>query len=245
MPQPKGFGSFEVFLTSICTILGAVLFLSFGFAVGNVGLLGTLAIVLIGHLVTIPTAMAVSEIATNKKVEGGGAYYIISRSFGINIGATTGIALYLSQAISIAFYVVAFAEAFGPVTAWLSGEYGIEIPKRIIGLVTMGLLTLLMLTKGADIGMKALYVVAFVLFVSLLMFFAGNTGYDYPNDFFTDTVADSEGFFYIFAICFPAFTGIAAGLGLSGDLKDPKKAIPIGTMAATVVGMLILSLIHI
>ena len=92
------FGTLPVFLTAISTILGAVMFLRFGYAVGEVGFFGTLLIILVGHLVTIPTAMALAEIATNQKVEGGGEYFIISRSFGVNIGASIGLALYLSQA---------------------------------------------------------------------------------------------------------------------------------------------------
>ena len=107
------FGTLPVFLTSISTILGAILFLRFGWAIGQVGLLYTLAIILIGHLVTIPTSLAIAEIATNQRVEGGGAYYIISRSFGLNIGGAIGIALYISQAISVAFYVIAFAQSTG------------------------------------------------------------------------------------------------------------------------------------
>ena len=96
--KPKGkFGTTPVFLASISTILGAILFLRFGYAVGNVGFMGALGIILLGHLVTVPTALAIAEIATNRKVEGGGAYYIISRSFGLNIGTTIGIALYLSH----------------------------------------------------------------------------------------------------------------------------------------------------
>ena len=110
-----------VFFTAVSTILGAILFLRFGYAVAHTGFLGTIAIIDIGHLVTIPTALAVAEIATNQKVEGGGAYYMISRSFGINIGGAIGIALFLSQAISVAFYVIAFAEAFGPLVEYLSG----------------------------------------------------------------------------------------------------------------------------
>ena len=53
--QGHGFGTAPVFLTSICTILGAILFLRFGYAVGHVGLWGSLAIIALGHLVTIPT----------------------------------------------------------------------------------------------------------------------------------------------------------------------------------------------
>ena len=110
--NPKKFGTAPVFFTAISTILGAILFLRFGYAVGTLGFWGVLMIILLGHMVTIPTALAISEIATNKRVEGGGEYFIISRSFGLNIGATIGIALFMSQAISVAFYVIAFTESF-------------------------------------------------------------------------------------------------------------------------------------
>jgi len=237
------FGTAPVFLTAISTILGAVMFLRFGYAVGQVGFLGTLAIIFIGHLVTIPTAMAIAEIATNQKVEGGGEYYIISRSFGIKIGAAIGIALYLSQAISVAFYVIAFAQAFGPVFDYVLQQYGYEIDSRLVSIPSLLLLGLLMLTKGADMGVKALYVVVAILFVSLVMFFLGTTAYGSQVDKFSDvmslTVDNPIGFFTVFAICFPAFTGMTAGVGLSGDLKDPKKSIPLGTMAGTLCGMVV------
>lgn len=237
----KGFGTAPVFMAAISTILGAILFLRFGYAVGHVGFWGTIAIIIIGHLVTIPTAMAVAEIATNQKVEGGGAYYIISRSFGLNIGAAIGIALFLAQAISVAFYVVAFAEAFDPVIDWLLNDFGILIyDKRIISIPSMVFLTILFLTKGANVGVKALYVVVAILFVSIVMFFIGGTNYEYTAESFTwEGIPDGDNFFYVFTIIFPAFTGIAAGLGLSGDLKDPKKSIPLGTMLATAIGMVV------
>ena len=117
--QKHNFGTPEVFVTSISTILGAILFLKFGWAVGNLGFFKVAGIIIIGHLVTVPTAFAVAEIATNQRVLGGGAYYIVSRSFGLNIGAAVGISLYLSQAISIAFYIIAFAEAFHPLQEYL------------------------------------------------------------------------------------------------------------------------------
>lgn len=93
-----GFGTAPVFLAAISTILGAILFLRFGYAVANAGFIGTVGIILLGHMVTIPTAMALAEIATNQKVDGGGEYFIISRSFGLEIGGAIGIALFLAQA---------------------------------------------------------------------------------------------------------------------------------------------------
>ncbi len=299
------FGTAPVFFTAIATILGAIMFLRFGFAVGQVGFLGAVAIILIGHAVTIPTAMAIAEIATNQKVEGGGEYYIISRSFGLVIGSTIGIALYLSQAISVAFYVMAFSEAFTiffeslivsmPLPDWL---VWLLRQKQTIGIPGLLLLTYVMLTKGADLGVKLLYSVVTVLAISLIAFFIGTTEYskthqfdpflsitdvwESPDSFKTDTslleggnngaihgynkratdqngqgseeeqpndnkdangIPEAIAFFIVFSIIFPAFTGMTAGVGLSGDLKDPGKSIPLGTLGATLCGMLMYFLI--
>ncbi len=234
------FGTMPVFLTALSTILGAILFLRFGWAIGQVGFFGVIGIILLGHVVTIPTAFAVAEIATNQRVQGGGAYYIISRSFGLNIGGAIGIALYLSQAISVAFYVIAFGEAFEPLISWIAKNYDFVIPdRRWISIPTMALLSIIILVKGANLGMKALYVVVTVLIVSLAMFFMGDSIIGPEEINFHAHIPNNVNFFFVFTIIFPAFTGLAAGLGLSGDLKDPKKAIPRGTLWATVVGMLV------
>lgn len=293
--QKNQFGTAPVFFTAISTILGAIMFLRFGFAVGVVGLVGTIAIILIGHAVTIPTAMAIGEIATNQKVEGGGEYYIISRSFGLVIGSSIGIALYFSQAISVAFYIMAFAEAFTSLFEWLINSY--DLPptlvwlleqKQTVSVPALLLLVAIVLTKGADLGVKALYVVVVTLFLALIAFFIGQTDYSKNNTidpFATarteiqmdastaaqdDATSDSlrnpnlpivepansnleaidveqsggtpielPSFFTVFAIIFPAFTGMTAGVGLSGDLKNPGKSIPLGTLAGTLVGMVV------
>lgn len=204
--------------------------------------MGTILIIIIGHLVAIPTAMALAEIATNQKVEGGGEYFIISRSFGINIGAAIGITLYLSQAISVAFYVIAFAEAFDAIKPWLFTSFGLEIlDNRFFSVPALLLLIWLMVTKGANMGVKALYVVATILAISLIFFFFGSTPYAevFDSSQLFKSVKPENGFFYVFAIIFPAFTGMTAGVGLSGDLKDPKRSIPLGTLAATLTGMVI------
>lgn len=240
----KTLGTSAVFFTAISTILGAIMFLRFGFAVGELGFVQSILIILVGHAVTIPTAMAIAEIATNQKVEGGGEYFIISRSFGINIGGAIGVALFLSQAISVAFYIIAFAQAFDPFYEYLIREHNLIAlyPTRSITIPSLIILVMLVLKKGSSIGMKILYFVVALLFLSLVMFFLGDTDY---NNSLTEFPMNNglnpgmDNFFYVFAICFPAFTGMTAGVGLSGDLKNPSKAIPIGTMAATVAGMFI------
>jgi len=237
----KGFGTAPVFFTAISTILGAILFLRFGFAVGTLGFWGVILIILLGHMVTIPTAMAISEIATNKRVEGGGEYFIISRSFGLNIGATIGIALYMSQAISVAFYVIAFTEAFEFFFNFILDKFEMVLPRQVISIPAMLLLGFLILTKGANMGVKALYFVVAILALSLVLFFLGSTDHAIGSEFSLKSAELRNGgnFFLVFAIVFPAFTGMTAGVGLSGELRDPSKSIPLGTTIATITGMIV------
>ncbi len=235
------FGTAPVFFTAISTILGAILFLRFGFAVGTLGFWGVILIVLLGHLVTIPTALAISEIATNKRVEGGGEYFIISRSFGLNIGATIGLALFMSQAISVAFYVIAFTESFEFFFNFILEKFNFILPRQVISIPVMIGLSFLIIKKGANLGVKALYFVVGVLAVSLVLFFLGKTEHAASSSFSLTNAAlrNPKDFFIVFAIIFPAFTGMTAGVGLSGDLKNPSKSIPLGTTLATISGMII------
>ncbi len=239
--RSKRFGTAPVFFTAISTILGAILFLRFGYAVGTLGFWGVILIILLGHLVTIPTALAISEIATNKRVEGGGEYFIISRSFGLNIGATIGLALFFSQAISVAFYVIAFTEAFEFFFNYMLQEYGMMLPRQTISIPVMIILAILIIKKGANLGVKALYFVIAVLVASLVLFFIGSTGHGEASEFglINAQLRNPQDFFIVFAIIFPAFTGMTAGVGLSGDLKKPSRSIPLGTTLATVTGMIV------
>lgn len=240
LPKQKSFGTLEVFVTSISTILGAILFLRFGWAVGNLGLTNTIIIISLGHLVTIPTALAVAELSTNQKVLGGGAYFIISRSFGLNIGAAVGLSLYFSQAVSVAFYIIAFSEAFTPVFEYFALAQGWHISpiwqSRIISLPTMAILAAIVLKRGANVGMKVLYFVAAIIGVAIIMFLIGKPVQEPLFNAVSNRIANPANFFLILAVIFPAFTGLAAGLGLSGELKDPQKSIPRGTLIATFVG---------
>ncbi len=239
-----GFGTAPVFLAAISTILGAILFLRFGYAVGNVGLGGALMLILLGHMITIPTGLAVSEIATNLKVEGGGEYYIISRSFGATVGGAIGVSLYLSQAISVAFYLIAFAEAFRPLFGSVQQWFGFMPDPRMISLPAAFLLLGIMYFKGAKIGVGALWVVAGILFAAIAAFLLGSPISAAPMEVpLFGRVDDPDAFFRVFAIVFPAFTGMTAGVGLSGDLRNPRRSIPLGTLSATIIGMIVYVLV--
>ncbi len=178
------------------------------------------------------------------KVEGGGEYYIVSRSFGGTVGGTIGISLYFSQAISVAFYLIAFAEAFGPLFSWVEAQTGITPDVRMISIPAAIILSFLIIRRGANIGVSALWVVASILAVSLGVFFLGKPTANAPSELFLfNRIAGHDSYFYVFAIIFPAFTGMTAGVGLSGDLKNPRKSIPLGILSAALTGMTIYILV--
>lgn len=234
-PEPaaqnsKRFGTFVgVFTPSILTILGVVMYLRFGWVVGNVGLAGALLVVLISHLISGVTGLSISSIATNRAVGAGGAYYIISRSLGGPAGAAIGIPLFLGQALSVSFYVVGFVETLQEIVP--------HLPIRLTGVAACTVLAVLSL-KSAELALKAQFLVMAVIALSLVSFVLG-TGPSPPSSLAWSAPSGGADFGDVFAVFFPAVTGIMAGLGMSGDLKDPRHSLPRGTMFAILTGFVI------
>ena len=226
-----GLGTFiGVFTPSILTILGVILFLRTGWVVGNVGLVGALAVIILANLITLATALSVSSVATNMEVGPGGAYYIISRSLGVEIGAAIGLPLFLAQAFSITLYAYGLAESLQYV--WP------DLPQMPVAAVTV-LLVALLAARGAGVALKLQLPIMAAIVLSILVFFFG-VARSMPQsvDLF-GRIADPAGFWTVFAVFFPAVTGIMAGISLSGDLKNPTRSIPRGTIVAVIVGFVV------
>ena len=226
------FGTFQgVFTPSILTIIGVVMYLRFGWVLGNVGIAGSLALVAIGSAITFLTGLSISTLATNMRMKGGGAYFMLSRSLGIESGAALGIPLALSQAVGVSFYIAGFAEAL--TQSGLPFVSGLDV--RVVGLVTLAVLALVS-TLSADIALKSQYFIMAAIGISLVSFFAG-TSPTPPAD--PVNVPEPLGFWPVFAVFFPAVTGILSGLGMSGDLREPSRSIPLGTIAAVLTGYVV------
>ncbi|MEX0660331.1 MAG: amino acid permease [Balneolaceae bacterium] len=226
-----GLGTFGgVFTPSILTILGVIMYLRFGWVVGNVGLIGTLIIVTIATGITFLTALSIASIATDQRVRIGGAYYMISRSLGIESGGAIGIPLYFALALSVALYTIGFAES-------IVGVFP-NLGFKTVGIVTtIGVAALALVSARAAI--RAQYFIMFGIVLSLLSLFFGSPVEESSIEMWGAAEGNSEGFWIVFAVFFPAVTGIMAGVNMSGDLKDPAISIPNGTFAAIGVGYVI------
>ena len=219
-----------VYTPSILTILGVVLFLRAGWVVGNVGLVPALAIVVLAHAITFSTALSVSAVATNMQVGAGGAYYMISRSLGLEIGGAIGVPLFLAQTFSVTLYAFGLVESlrlFWP-----------EVPMRATAAATI-IVVATVAGRSTDLALKLQIPVMAMIGLALASLFAGTAARASDTLHLWQGAADGESFWAVFAVFFPAVTGLMAGVSLSGDLRDPKKSIPMGTLLAVGTGFVI------
>ena len=217
-----------VFTPSILTILGIILFLRMGYVVGNAGLARALIILALANGISVLTTFSLSAIATNLKVKGGGDYYLISRTLGLEFGGAIGIVLFLAQSVSIAFYCIGFGEVLARMLPLQGGNY-----TQIIAAVAVGFL-FIFAWLGTDWATRFQYVVMTILVAALLSFFIGGIA-KWNNELLVQNWTAPEtglGFWIIFAIFFPAVTGFTQGVSMSGDLKDAGKSLPQGTFIA-------------
>ena len=233
--QSHDFSTFAgVFTPSILTILGVILFMRANFVVGQGGILAALLILLIGKSITFLTGLSLSGISTNTRVRGGGAYFLISRSLGPEFGGAIGITLFLAQALSVPFYILGFAEAVVRSIPALESHF------LLLTLTTAFALFFIAYT-GADWAIRVQYIILTMMGLSILTFFLGGLSQwkiaTFASNLQGGYSSPRYDFWVIFAVYFPAVTGIMAGVNMSGDLKDPARSIPRGTLAAIGVGL--------
>ncbi len=232
--EPSGrFGTFGgVFTPSVLTILGVVMYMRLGFVTGQAGLGQALLIIAVAHMISLATGLSVASIATDRKVGAGGAYYMISRSLGAPAGAAIGLPLFFAQAISVTFYIVGFVESLSLLAPVLKN------PLWFFAVGTGVNLTITLLSmKSAELAIRTQYIVMAAIGLSIISFFTGTTS-DFGHAI-EWTNPSGESFASIFADFFPAVTGIMAGVSMSGDLKDPRKSLPRGTLMAIGTGFVI------
>ncbi|KAK3549037.1 hypothetical protein QTP70_028519 [Hemibagrus guttatus] len=239
-----------VLVRCMLNIWGVMLFIRLSWVFGQAGSGLGIIIILLSMVVTTLTCLSMSAICTNGVVRGGGAYYLISRSLGPEFGGSIGLIFAFANAVAVAMYVVGFSET---VVDLLKESNAIMVDEvndiRIIGCITVVLL-LGISVAGMEWEAKAQIVLLVILLVAIVNVFVGTVipstkdkqskgFFSYQasimSENFTPEFRDGETFFSVFAIFFPAATGILAGANISGDLRDPQSAIPIGTLLAILI----------
>lgn len=230
----KTFGTFAgVFTPTTLTILGVILYIRQPWVVGNAGVLGALAIVLLSVAITFTTALSLSSITTNVRIGSGGAFSLISQSLGLEIGGAIGIPFYFAQAIAAAMYIFGFREGLQTLTP--------DINPLILD---MGVFALVMVIAfiSTSFAFKIQYVILGVIVLSLVSIygalFVNELNFNiewfgkYPGSIENNFSGSS--FWIVFAVFFPAVTGVMAGANMSGDLTNPRKSIPVGTLSSVI-----------
>ncbi|GBF20309.1 MULTISPECIES: amino acid permease [Arenibacter] len=235
----KTFGTFAgVFTPTTLTILGVIMYIRQPWVVGNAGVMGALGIVLLSVAITLTTALSLSSITTNIRIGSGGAFSLISQSLGLEIGGAIGIPFYFAQSIAVAMYIFGFREGLQTLTpdinpvlldlvifavvmgiAFISTSFAFKIQFVILGVIVLSLVSI----YGA-------------LFVNELNFNIQWIG-QYPGSVENDFSGSS--FWTVFAVFFPAVTGVMAGANMSGDLTNPRKSIPVGTISSVIITTII------
>lgn len=234
MAKVKKFGTFSgVFTPSILTILGVIMYLRFPTIIGQAGLINTIGIIVIAHIISITTSLSVASLSTDKTVKIGGTYFMISRSLGLPIGGTLGLALFVGLSFSVSLYLIGFAESF--LTYW-------NLDTSINSVRITGTLILIAVTTitfiSTSLAIKSQYIIMTAIGLSLLSIFFGHHEFA-PKEIHLKPLADAAPFMVLFGIFFPAVTGFEAGVSMSGDLKNPKKSLPLGAMTAVGVGFIV------
>jgi amino acid transporter len=239
------FGTFlGVYTPSVLTILGLIMYLRFGWVVGNVGLPLTVLIVLLASSVTLITGLSASAIATNMRVGVGGEYYMVAHSLGLEFGGAIGIPLYLCRTLSITFYSYGLAESIVGLLPEGTGP-GPERTVQLVAAVTVVVVTAVS-GKSAGLALRLQIPIMAAVGLSLVALMVGvASGESRAPELVASFRTAPEGFWFVFAVFFPAVTGFTAGIGLSGDLEDPRRSIPRGTLAAVATGAAVYLLVPI
>ena len=235
----KKFGTMAgVFTPTFLTILGVIMYIRHPWVVGNAGILGALTIIIIAVAITLSTALSLSSITTNIRIGSGGAFSLISQSLGLEIGGAIGIPFFFSQAIAVAMYVFGFREGLQS----LLPEYA----PLVLDLMVFALVMLIAFIS-TSFAFKIQYVIMAIIILSIASIvgglFVNELNYDFVwfGDYKGSVENNFSGTSYwvVFAVFFPAVTGVMAGANMSGDLKNPRKNIPVGTISAVIITTLV------
>ncbi|EER25325.1 amino acid permease family protein [Coccidioides posadasii C735 delta SOWgp] len=258
----KKLGTFSgVFVPTTLNVLSILMFLRFGFILGQSGVLGMLGMLVASYMINLVTTMSISAIATNGTVRGGGAYYLISRSLGPEFGGSIGTVFYIGCVFNTGMNAVGLVDCLTQSFGSASGSLSNFLLEGFWWQYLWGTIVLVLCTgiclagssmfARASNGLLAVLLVAtYSIPLSPLLLgpfandkigieytgfslttFLGNLKPGFTKGAAGSQIPGKESFQNLFGILYPATGGIFAGASMSGDLKNPSRSIPKGTLS--------------
>ncbi|KAG6007207.1 hypothetical protein E4U21_006226 [Claviceps maximensis] len=240
-----------VYIPVCLNIMSILMFLRFGLILGQVGFLGIVGLLVTAYCVDLLTTLSLSAIASNGEVKGGGAYYLISRSLGPEFGGAIGILFFLAQALNTAMNIVglldcirlnvgaAFPQGYWTIYSLQTAALMLCTGMCLLGSATFSkasnLLLVILTVAIVSIPLSAIFKAPFIDESAGIVYTGINMNTltrNFMPSFDNDVYRGLSTFRDLFGILFPATSGIFAGASMSGDLKNPSKAIPKGTLGA-------------
>ncbi|KAM9924175.1 hypothetical protein OXX59_004710 [Metschnikowia pulcherrima] len=169
-PKQAKLGTFDgVFLPTSLNVLSILMFLRFGFIVGQMGILGSILLLVMSYFINVLTVLSISAISTNGTVKGGGAYYMISRSLGPEFGGAIGVIFFIGQILNASLNVVGFIEPLLVNFGKSGGDIMPVLPESHSWEITYSTGLLALCTGVAIVGSSLVSKTAFWLFVLLTL----------------------------------------------------------------------------
>lgn len=236
-PQPRFSTLNGVYMRCILNIISAVFYLRLGLVVANCGLLLAYVVILASATITTLTTLSMAALVTNGQVKGGGIYYFVGRSLGADFGATIGIIFAFATAFNSGLQIFGFIEEMEHLLGTPITKDG-KWDSQIIGISVVTLQTI-SISLSLSVDMYFQYALSACIILSVLAIFFGPLTPTNPKWLVSNIAANlypnwrnNQTFWTVFASFFPACCVIMSGANISGDLKDPQKSIPIGTLGA-------------
>lgn len=225
--KPKGEGKIGtlkgVYIPNVLQMIGVILFMRLGWILGHVGMFTMGCVIALSSTLILVTSLSMTSIVSNMKMKGGGSYYLISRSLGVEFGGAIGVLQCISQLCSIALCVTGFSLSLNEIFPSLS------LPLlKAVTIATLALISYL----STNLALRTQILIFFLLFTGISAIFWGWKGI--PADLPLLNPTTTLTFWSAFAMFFPATTGIESGMSMSGDLKNPSRSLPIGTIASVI-----------
>ncbi|CAH1776028.1 unnamed protein product [Owenia fusiformis] len=237
--EPVLFGAWDgVFTSCMINIFGVIIFLRTGWVVGNAGIGLAILIMMMTIGVALVAALSAIGVCERCKMESGGVYFLISHVLGARIGAAVGILYCFGQAVSCSLYCMGFGESISALinqdNPWVSRGIAAGVVFLLLGINVAGVKWVIRLQL----------LLLMVLFIAAMDFLVGSFVHTDPEHGITGyrwyhlvnntgpSYLEGQSFFSVFGVFFPTATGVFAGINMSGDLHNPSRDIPVGTLSA-------------